>query len=198
MAEHKYFDMLIDVNKASVATKMKTTVEYLSILDGINQGITASTRVGNRIRVSRVEASFDVQPDTNNPMLSLMRLMFVHNADCGSAAPSFSDMFHPGSKDYMSLQAPEFMSKYKLKRDYLHSITTVAIRPDNNSATSGPRTNVRFKFPFNKVITYRATGGAAGTTPTNMTKDDLYLAWVATEADCCQFQGTVRVYYTDF
>lgn len=197
MAEHKYYDMLIDINKDSVTTKMKTTVEYVSILDGINQGITANSRIGNRIRVSRVEASFDVQPNNNLAMLSLMRLMFVHNTDCASAAPSFSDMFHPGSKDYISLQAPEFMSKYRMKRDYLHSLTTVAFKTDN-SATSGPRSNVRFKFPFNKVITYRATGGTAGTTPTNMTKDDLYLAWVATDADCCQIQGTVRVYYTDY
>lgn len=200
MAEHKYKDIIIKASSTNTpANPVTTSFDYFSILDGIVQGQTVNTRIGNRIRVSRVTASFDVKSDTNALMTSLMRMMFVWNNDCNSSAPSFTDMFGPsGSFDHINLQDPVYFSKYKIIRDYMHSMTTIAVST-TNSGTAGPRSNVKFSFPVGKVITYAQNNASTnGKTPANMTKNDCYLAWVGSDSGCCQFEGIVRVYFTDF
>lgn len=197
LAEKKYFDN--ELTSFAPINNAYPTADFFSLISDITQGVGVNQRVGNRIRITRIDFTIDVRGGQATIMAAgaLCKLLIIHNRDCNSSAPNYADMY-TGTSIFRQ-RKPEFTAKYRILKEMWHSLTSTATIGTGASSASGPRTCWKFSIPINKTIVYKASSSiAANNNYQNLTKDDIQFTAIASDTGCCNIGGFYRVYFTDF
>lgn len=160
----------------------------ISLLNGMAQGTTASTRIGRRILMKSVECRFSVyasnQADT-------YRVALLYDKQANAAAPAFTDIYdvaNPQSLRNISNKA-RFMVVHDFGLNFVAGDGSAAAYP---IGAAFERTHEFYK-KFSIPVQYNnGTAGTVGDIQTNA----FYLVAISTSGHCAM-SGYVRVRYSD-
>jgi len=82
----------LNFKDTSIASLSISTTPTLTLLNGMAQGTTASTRIGRRIGIKSIEWRFNCATSTNTTWTS-NRYMLVLDKQANAAAPAFTDIY---------------------------------------------------------------------------------------------------------
>jgi len=169
---------------------MATQWRFHNPLIGIVQGTTNTTRIGNKIRVQRIEYNVMTFPFAVSNIGSLCKLMCVHDKLARGTAPTGDTIFI--TNDMNESRNPNFKNRYTTGPSAMHSmvvLTTNAGTPVSN----GPMNMVKLVQKVNKVVEY----GSDTATLADIYKDNYALGYIGTVNLCCQLQIDAVVFFTD-
>jgi len=156
-------------------------------ITGIQQGTTASTRIGNKIRISKISWSFAFLPmaavDASGG--NTCRFIIYHNKQTNGTLVATADIFQ--SNQVTSQRNINGLQKVTVLRDQ-----TMAMVP-TSATTSGPTYPLTGAIYPNKIIQY--TGNTA--TIADMLVHDYGFAVISDAASCCEFYGEWQIQFTD-
>jgi len=170
-----------------------STTPVLTLLNGMAQGTTASTRIGRRINIKSIEYRFDVE----NSSASLWvghRFMIVLDQQANAATPAFTDIYDVALPT--TLRNISNMPRFKVLMDSGEQITVGSIDTsvDNDKVAAAYNGYMRCNIPVQYNV---GTAGTIGDIQTNA----LYFVMIgnATTAitDAQVFTGQVRIRYDD-
>lgn len=152
MAEKKYKDFLLAANDINVGTWVfKSALVESNIL----QGVTASTRTGNKIYVHSIEWFICCTPIVTMPTSGTqLRLFTYHNKDTNGVLATGVQVFNTDS--IITLRNTDFKQKYVLSNEHMMSFVPTATNAATVSAV-GPVQCVRIMQYVKKNIQFTAT-----------------------------------------
>lgn len=145
------------------ASGVGTTAEF-TILNGIAQGYTTGTRVGNKITMNYLTANFHLVCNASSTACFL-RLSIVYDEQCNGAAPTFAEVFTP--TQMYGLRDVDNSRRFKMIWD-----KTFCLDPVTN-----PHMNIRIAKKFNLETRYIGTTAVVSSIGTG----SLYLIAVSSD-----------------
>lgn len=186
MAEKKYYDFAnLDV------TPVLSSYTFVSLLGAIQQGSTASTRIGNKIFVHSIEVNYCMTPLITMPAGgAICRIGMYHNKEAVGILPTSGQTFLENSVE--STRYTPMINRITLPRDRK---MTMVITGTNGAATVavGPKMCGSFKIYPKKKIDFFANNGNVG----DLYKDDYGVFYFCTDATSCNMAMTAKVIYSD-
>lgn len=164
-----------------------------SVLEGLPVDATATGRVGNKIRLTRICIQVALAPVPGATMANgeLCRVVFYHDkkpkAAILTAATDVWTTSHP-----TALRNPNQLDRIKILRDVTHAMLITS----NNAGTAfsaGPM--ARFDWEIKTKALVEFTG--ATTTFATLLNHDFGVIIAAENASCCVALLSSQVYYTD-
>lgn len=170
-----------------------TTWSFYSALQGLQQGTTGETRIGDKIRLHSIEWTVRCTPTSAIVGAGdQLRIVIYHNKLTNGvliSAPQVFDINELGA-----LRAHDYKDKVTILRDKVCTCVVTAVKDsDGTTQAQGPRMLVRFKIFPKKVITYTDN-------TTNMTallKDDYGIGFCTLGSDVQVGLLTAQVVFTD-
>ena len=163
--------------------------------NGIAQGVTSNSRLGNRIRVEEIELCIYVYPfpnDANNKNGMSCRFMIVKDKEWKNDATITPANYVHDIDRYYTIPNWNRRNRYKIMKEWQHNMVVTAGTVGTAEATGAPRLYT-FRFKPNSVIEYTNTGGDnAGILNTNF----LLLA-AADAGGCCAYSARWRTVFTE-
>lgn len=166
---------------------------FLTLLNGMAQGTTASTRIGRRIQMKSIEMKLRVVADSTT-LFTSVRFALVLDKQANAAAPAFTDIYD--TADPCSLRNISNKARFWVLWD--SGVMPII----GNIATAGQQTDSSMKIieaykRINIPVQYNAgTAGTVGDIQTNA----LYFVGVGATASGtadAQITGSIRVRYDD-
>lgn len=186
--EHKW-NLATMVNGAAVPA----TWTFLSALTGVTQGTTATTRLGDKIRVQRIEYLVKIEPIAAAAMAtgSLCRFCLYHNKQANGSLPAATAVFDVDAFQVMR-NVPR-QSTISLQRQFIHRMNIIAVDTGGAVRSSGPVFFSSISVYPKKVIEFvNNTGDVAG-----LLKDDYGICYIGDDANCCAITVTRKLHFTD-
>jgi len=172
-----------------------STTPVLTLLNGLAQGTTASTRIGRRVTVKSVEWKLNVATSSSTAW-SAQRYMIVLDKQANAAAPAFTDIYdvaQPTTLRNIS-NSPRFQVLFDSKQWILAGTSSFGGSVQLDSVASVHEGYMRCNIPVQYNV---GTAGTVGDIQTNA----LYFVMIgnATTAitDTNVYTGTVRIRYED-
>lgn len=169
-----------------------TTYAYVSALTGITQGTDVNHRIGDRIRLTKIEFLFFVQPVVDVPMVTGTRckVLLYHNKQCNGALPTGAGMFDVDNINSLRLVAKQ--PQFTVLREYTHVMSVLS---SNGTApvSAGPCTQWKWTIYPKKQIQYINNN----TDITALLRDDYGFGFIADDANCCSLACTIKVHFVD-
>jgi len=187
LAEKKFYSL--DVASAA----MPVTWTFRSFLGSIQQGTTASTRIGNKIRVHRITWSFLLTPSAVAGVADgcTGRIVVIHNKETNATVPTGSGDVFEGNQVYAQRFVP-LMSRVSILKDVQHSMVTTGVNA-GTPASAGPQACFAITIYPNKVIEYQNNTASV----VALFKDDYQLGMTCTDASTCFCEYSIQVVFTD-
>lgn len=170
----------------------------------IEQGFGVGERVGNKIKIARLEFSVRVYPLTGATMTdgSYCRFVLLHDRDFAGAAIGNTDVFAVDTRP-MALYNPAKVAlgktnagsrRFRVLKDFTHTMVGMGTN-GATVVTSGPQLVTMFTIPEveGKQVTYATVDSAI----TDIVGWNLHLLLGADTASCCGWQIYGRLFYTD-
>lgn len=185
MAECHFIDTVIsgDVNSTPVVT----------LLNGIAQGTTTSTRVGNRVYMEAVEVRLHITNETGSTdRLNQMRAILVLDTQANGSTLTVPDVL-------TSTSLVAFEDLYESDR---FVILYDKVLPLNfyGSATVSPAATMHWFYKVNEMVEHHAEFKGTGATASDIATGSLWLMYfgpdAATSGDF-DVEGAARVLYYD-
>lgn len=173
MAEKKFVDLTL-FNGGLVGT-----YTVWSALAGIVQGTTASTRIGNKIRVHAIEFNVYCYPATVTADGVSARFVVYHNKETVGALTTGSMVF--SADNFMALRNTTLQPRISVLRDRMCHCVITAL--DGATKGYGPPHSFKWTIYPNKLIDFQSNAG----TISDLLKDDygmMAAASAATEMGC--------------
>lgn len=165
---------------------------------GITQGIGASQRVGNRIRLQGIRLTVRISPvpgaSQANNAGSLCRMVIWHDKQCNSAATAPTLIFTNNTAD-LAISAnynPVYEHRITKHQDFAHAMVSTGV-DSANQMTMGPTGQYVIEIPARTVIEF--TGSADGQAA--LAQDNWGIAYCGDGANCCHIQAEALVRYVD-
>lgn len=154
------------------------------------QGVTVSTRTGNKIHVTQISFRVTITPLLPDTMKagSSCRFVVYHNHEHNNSAtpPAGPSIFSPdglnGFRNYDKLKA------FSIMKDGMHSMAIISGTQNANPAKI---------FQFNIFPKKRIDFSSATAALSAVVKDDYGFGFCADAAGCCAMNVFARVYFTD-
>lgn len=170
-----------------------STTASISLLNGLAQGTTASTRIGRRIQMKSVEARMYAYPDTTT-LACVTRFAIVLDKQANAAAPAFTDIYDSGTS--VALRNISNKARFWV----LWDSGLIPIIGNTTTAAQGTEASykaVEFYKRINIPVQYNAgTAGTVGDIQTNALYFVAIGDTVSGTADARVF-GNIRVRYDD-
>jgi len=165
----------------------------------IQTGTGTNQRIGNRIKVTKIEIMLHVTPQAGATMTdgSTLRVMIVKDKQAAGATPAFQSIVNAVATRVAEtgLQNPDWTRRFTILKDFNH----VMVVTGTNGATvvaCGPPMMGKITLRPNQIVTYTTSGGAAA----DINGVNWYILTAATDSAgvCCTVEGRWIVHYTDF
>lgn len=190
--EKKYFDTNI-----TSFTPAVTTWRFDSLLTGIAQGNTATTRIGQKIFVHKIEIMVYCEPVSTGFVypntVSQCRIMCWHDKEAVGAVPTAAAFFQ--ADNWTALQNTAQNMRYRILNDFAHSMVVTGVNnPVGATAlATGPPMMRKYTLYPKKQIVFSDTGS----TITSILKDDWGIAFCVSIASSCAFKYNYKVTFSD-
>lgn len=194
MAEKKFQDTSFGSAGAPVA--ITSSWVFVSAVGGITQGTTASTRLGNKIRIKSIEWIFQIAPTVGAPKNGTMcRLIIYRNNEAVGIDITATTLFVSGTANSITaMRNQTLLPRATILRDKMMTmLATSSNAADATATTIGPKTVVRFKIFPNKVLDFQSNAG----TISDLFKYDYGFGIIADGNSCCSYYATQQVVWTD-
>lgn len=176
----------------SIANSNVSTTAQITLLNGMAQGTTASTRIGRRIQMKSIEMKGYLVPDTTT-LVAIARFAIVLDKQANAAAPAFTDIYDSASP--VSLRNISNKARFWVLWD--SGLITTAGNTTAGQITDSGVKGLEFYKRINIPVQYNAgTAGTVGDIQTNA----LYFVAIGSQASGTGDQiltGNVRVRYDD-
>lgn len=194
--EEKWFSKVIVGSTTNPGTAVPTLIfntwTLKSALAGIQQGTTAQARLGDRIRLKRIEFLIKVEPIVNAGIKdgTSCRMIVYHNKQANGTDIPPTAIFDYDKKE--SLRNITQARRVSVLRDYTHQMVAYATGTGDAVTTAGPAILYTWKVFPKKQITFSANEG----TINDLLTDD-YGFGITAEGGCCQALIISKVVFTD-
>lgn len=186
MDEKKFFD----VTPAGGA--VPATWTWSSFLQGLNQGTSASGRIGNKIYVHQINFFAQISPlVTIAAAGSVCRLVIYHNKEAAGAVPSATPSVFDSDKVIAARYIPT-RPRYTIMKDQ-SMVHTPLTGTGGAAVLMAGKTTLKMTVYPKKRVDYSSTGGGIA----DLFKDDYGLGMIADGANCCTIEWRAQVIYSD-
>lgn len=160
---------------------------------GIVQGTANNQRIGDRIRVTKLEVIINIVPTivAGETAGSTCRVMIVHDKEPHLGYPTSALIMDPDS-DMGGMQNQVQKRRFTIMKDFVHEMVPLG----TNAAAviaKGPKFLSKFTFYPNQVIEYSGNGGVTA----NIVKHAYYVMYAADGGSCCTVRATALAHYVD-
>jgi hypothetical protein len=190
MAEKKFFQKIC-IPTATIGAVWTVA----SALTGIAQGVTQQTRIGDKIRVQKIEFQINISPviATMNAQGSSCKWNIYHNKQANGALVAATTVYD--SDSFFGLRNVDKLSQVRLVKSGMHTFVITATTSAGLPAAVGPTMNGMLVTIYpNKVINYTLGGSAIA----DLVYDDFGIMAASDTANCCQINVQSRVFFTDY
>lgn len=194
MEEKKFF--LVDW--AQIAVAQACTIGSFVAGDagaggtGVIQGNTVSQRIGNKIKLHRIDVSVRITPvvSTFPQDGSVCRFFTWHNKQANGALPTAAQLFD--ADNFSCLRNENFVHRLSIGNDFTHSMV---LTTENAGAqfSAGPEFLQLFSIYPKQSIEYSTTSGLISA----IAKNDYGFGIFADGANCCVANLRSKIIYTD-
>lgn len=172
---------------------------FRSAIAGLQQGSTATTRIGDKIRIHKIEfmVSIEPLPVANTESGSRCRVILYHNKQANGAVPTAANGVFD-SDEILSLRYHPKLPQYTVLKDYVHNMSIMSAAFDSGTSTTLPLTAgppIQFKWVIYPKTPIAFTSSAG--TISDILRDDYGLGFVGDESDCCNIEVITKVTFTD-
>ena len=186
MAEKKFF------YTATGVSPLPVTWTFESFLDGIIQGSTASTRIGNKILIHGIQVKVIMAPLTTMPAIgSICRLVIYHNKETVSAVPVSANVFT--SNTVTALRNITLLPRLAIKRDMTQAMMVTSQNGAGANLTVGPANVMSMSIYPKKIVDFQSNAG----TVTDLFKNDFGIGYICSAAASCTITFEVNVIFSD-
>lgn len=161
--------------------------------NGLKSGSTATTRVGLKVLVKRINFTVTMTPLFPGGMTDgcFCRFVVYHNKDANGAVPTGTTMFLTDTVG--SNRAVEYFPKLSLVKDFGHTMVAYSAVVASTPLSVGPVKMFKFSIFPNKVIEFTADTGVIASVLNN----DYGIGVCATESAACNIVCNSQVIFTD-
>lgn len=186
MAEDKYLN-------TTIATGASTSWQFGTFL-ACSQGTTASTRLGETIRLKRIEVFLRVTPVTTMAVTGTQcRVILYHNKQAAGALPSAAMIFDANGTINATRNTDQ-VRRITVVRDIVHTMVVTAKTDGVASNWSvGPIGVFKWVIYPKKKIQYTSNAG----TISDLLLDDYGLGFLSDGNSCCNVDARVKVIFCD-
>lgn len=198
MNEKKYLDF--DAFYGTYPTTpqdVPATWSIKSVISAIQQGTTASTRIGDKVFVHAVHFSVTIGPKVTGSIAgtafggSVCRLIAWHNKEAAGALISANTLFDENA--YNAQREVPKMPSCTILKDMTHNMSITAMNGGSTVQSAGPNHFYQFAiYPKKKICFTGNTQSAA-----DLLKDDYGLGVCADSATCCVIYCRAKVIFSD-
>lgn len=159
---------------------------------GISQGTDVFNRVGDKIRLSKIEFQITVAPIPGSVATSgsWCRMIIYHNKACNGAVTAPTALFDTDTAT--SMRNELLRPRLSLLRDQLHVMTPTSSASSVPVTSSGNLTMKWTIYP-KKVIKYAHNASTLAA----IVADDYGFGFVSNNAGCCAVTCEAKVFFTD-
>lgn len=194
IAEEKYYAIngLLNANSA-------VTWQFASALQGLVQGTTQTTRLGNRIYVKRLELSVTLGANVGMGLNgSICRFVVYHNRNTGGTGSALSGLLITydqlfDTNTFDALRAINQKGRATILKDGVYPMMATSSNAGTTVVTTSGPVNFRVRIPINKTIVYNGNAG----TIADLITDDYGVGFCSDDAACCQIYIRSKVIFTD-
>lgn len=166
-----------------------------SAIAGLQQGTTASTRLGNKVKLVRIEFSIAINPTSNPAMLSSgskCRVILYHNRQTNGVQTDGATLFDANT--ILSLRNVPNMPKLSVLKDYVHNMSVLTVNPSTAAPmSSGPPIQFKWVIHPKQVISFITNA----TDITAMLTHDYGIGFCADDAGCCEVSVLTKLVFCD-
>lgn len=159
---------------------------------GVSQGSGVGNRIGNSIRLNKIEFQVTVvpQPGTVNIAGEMCRMILYHNKQPNGAVITPTQVFDTDAIN--SLRNENERPRVTILKDMIHHMQPTSSASAQTVTSTGFTT---FKWTiYPKTVVQYSDGFAA---ITSVLTNDYGIGVISTRAGCCQFAIGVKVFYSD-
>lgn len=169
---------------------------FRSFLAGIDQGTTASTRIGNQIYIRKIEVMINLTPQgaafEGLAAGHFCRLILYRNKQTNGALPSYDILFN---KDlYNSLRNVPNIRRIVISRDYMHSFQRLDLEA---GALPGPTVSGTSTFQWTIYPRRKIQYSSNASTVADILTNDLGIGWCGSHNACCRLDFQYQVWFND-
>lgn len=185
MVEKKYYN-----TQLYSATASTTSYQLKSCFIGLTQGNTASTRLGQKIRLHAIHFTIFVSgvAGASAAAGSICRMILYHNKDTNGVQVTGAELFN--TDDVLSSRAVPYMPKVSLLKDVVFSMYS-----PTGVAGAGSTAPTLFKWSIypKKTICYSKDTAVIA----DILKDDYGFGFASDDAGCCTLTCNAQVIFSD-
>jgi len=164
----------------------------------INQGVDFNTRVGDVIKLKRIDFTVQITPVAPSVELNgtVCRVIVYHNKQAGGALPTQAQMFETAGAQtnvVYNLRNQLFRNRLTILKDFTHQMVRTSQDGVGGNASAGPDTIMQFSIYPKQIINYSS---GTGTLPAIL-KHDYGIGVCADGASCCVISVACQVVYVD-
>jgi len=163
---------------------------------GIVQGNGVNQRIGNRIRLKKIDINFEIKPTVANVEAngSSCRLLLVHDRNPTLGYPAGTDIMseftHRAQQNLINKK------RFVILKDIIHQMTWIGTKAADTIASAGPQLMGKFTIYPKYELNYQSNSGLTAF----ITNHCWYLMAIndtGTITSCCDFIAVTQVSYTD-
>jgi len=176
---------------SQAAFNVAATWAYDNPLAILQQGTSASQRIGNRVFVHFIHYSIVCVPNTTIAVTgSQCRMVAFHDRECNGVTPTATGMWVTDESNTLRNSAK--LPKFRIIRDMMHNMVVTATNAAAVSAT-GPMVLQHLFIPVKKAIQFSGNTG----TVADILKDNYGLGYCAENGTACKLAWKVKVVFSD-
>lgn len=156
----------------------------------IVQGTTASTRLGNKIKILAIDYVVNIKPNIVNSQGSICVFMFGYDRRCNGLDPAATGIWQVDN--FNEVRNPAQTSKYGVQMVKRHNMVVLS----NNAGapfSTGPNTQFTYRQKVNKTVEYTGNTG----TIASLFKDNYFFGYCASDVNCCAIAVNGMIHFTD-
>jgi len=157
----------------------------------LQQGTSASQRIGNKIMVHKIEWCITMVPLVTMPAAGCVsRFAIVHNKETVGTTITGTDVFLSATFDTLKNTANQ--PRYTVLRDQNHSMVVTGMNGATQAAV-GPIASIKLTIFPKKIVSFNGNTGGNG----DLLKDNWSLLSICSNPNACNMQGTWKMTFSD-
>jgi len=188
LEEKKFFNAAL-----FAGTDSTVAWQFASAIAGLQQGTSATTRLGNSIHIHAIHFMIHVDTIPSGVTVngSFCRMLLYHNREAVGAVPTGANLFD--ADNGQALRNVTLMPRFKVLRDAVHNMSILAVDSAGTRVAAGPPMMVLWSIYPKKRVDFQSNAG----TISDVFKDDYGIGFSGSQASCCNFTVNSKLVFTD-
>lgn len=181
------------IRDIAVSEVITTSWKNVSACIGLGEGTSAITRIGQKVRLKRIEYIVAIQPVLagTEKVGSRCRVILYHNKQANGAPMAPTSLFD--SNDILSLRNITQMRRCSVLKEHVHHMSVIASDGAGTNSSAGPPIQFKWTIYPKTVLQYTSNAGAEA----DILKDDYGIGWISDDAGCCTISVRSKLVFTD-